>query len=118
MTDFEGFTVTYDSKNVAVFALKEEFKLAEGFGDFTLEQYRDLVIQNNGLSSYKIEKEEGLTGFQYEAVSPETKENYQYFSFVYKSNDAFWLVQFATRSKNADEYNSKIYEWAKTVSFE
>ena len=114
----EEYTVAYDSKNVAVFALKEEFSLADGFQNYTLEQYGDLVIQNNNLSSSKIENIEGLTAFEYEFTNPDTKDTYKYFSFVYKTNDAFWIVQFATLTENVDEYSSKIFEWAKTISFE
>ena len=117
-TDVENYTVAYDSKNVAVFALKEAFALADGFQDYTLEQYGNLVLQNNNLSSSKIEDKEGLIGFEYEFTNPDTKDTYKYFSFVYKSNDAFWLVQFATLTENVDEYSSKIIEWAKTISFE
>ena len=117
-TDIENYTVAYDSKNVAVFALKEAFTLADGFQDYTLEQYGDLILQNNNLSSSKIEDMEGLIGFEYEFTNPDTKDTYKYFSFVYKSNDAFWLVQFATLTENVDEYSSKIIEWAKTISFE
>ena len=116
--DIENFTVTYDSKKVAVFALKEEFTLVQGFEDYTLEQYGNLVIQNNRLSSSKLESIDGLIGFDYEFTNPDTKETYKYLSFVYKSSDAFWLVQFATLIENADEYSSKIVEWAKTISFE
>ena len=117
-TYIENYTVAYDSKNVAIFALKEEFTLVDGFQDFTLEQYGELVLQNNNLSSSKIESKEGLTGFEYEFTNPETKDTYKYFSFVYKSNDAFWLVQFVTSIENIDECGSQIFEWAKTVSFE
>ena len=117
-TDVENYTVAYDSKNVAVFALKEAFSLADGFQDYTLEQYGNLVLQNNNLSSSKIEDKEGLIGFEYEFTNPDAKDTYKYFSFVYKSNDAFWLVQFATLTENVDEYSSQIIEWAKTISFE
>ena len=68
-TDVENYTVAYDSKNVAVFALKEAFALADGFQDYTLEQYGNLVLQNNNLSSSKIEDKEGLIGFEYEFKS-------------------------------------------------
>ncbi len=116
--EVEKYTVAYDSKNVAVFALKEEFTLADGFQNYTLEQYGELVIQNNNFSSSKIENIEGLTTFEYEFTNPDTRDTYKYFSFVYKANDAFWLVQFATLTENAYEYSPKIFEWAKTVSFE
>lgn len=117
-TDVENYTVAYDSKNVAVFALKEAFALADGFQDYTLEQYGNLVLQNNNLSASKLQNLEGLTEFEYEFTNPDTKDTYKYFSFVYKADDAFWLVQFATLTENVDEYSPKILEWAKTVSFE
>jgi len=117
-TDIENYTIAYGSKNVAIVALKEAFTLVDGFQDYTLEQYGNLVLQNNNLSSSKIKNIEGLVGFEYEFTNPNTKEIYKYFSFVYKSNDAFWLVQFATLTEDVDEYSSRIIEWAKTISFE
>lgn len=75
--DVEKYTAAYDSKNVAVFALKEEFTLADGFQNYTLEQYGDLIIQNNNLSSSKIENIEGLTTFEYESTNPDTFENFR-----------------------------------------
>ena len=116
--DVEQYTVAYDSEDVAVFALKEEFTMADDLQNYTLEQYGDLIIQNNNLSSSKIENIDGLTTFEYEFTNPDTNDTYKFFSFVYKTNDAFWLVQFATRTENVDEYSSKIVEWAKTISFE
>ena len=117
-TDIENYTVAYDSKNVAVFALKEAFALADGLQDYTLEQYGNLVLQNNNLSASKLQNLEGLTEFEYEFTNPDTKDTYKYFSFVYKADDAFWLVQFATLTENVNEYRAQILEWAKTVSFE
>ncbi len=114
----QNYTNCYDSAKVAVFALKEEFALADGFENYTLEQYGNLVLQNNNLTSLELKSVDGLTGFEYESTNPDTKDTYMYFSFIYKSKDAFWLVQFATLTENADEYNSKITEWAKNISFE
>ncbi len=117
-TDIENYTVAYDSKNVAVFALKEAFALADGFQNYTLEQYGNLVLKNNNLSASELQNLDGLTEFEYEFTNPNTKDTYTYFSFVYKADDAFWLVQFAMLTENVDEYRAQILEWAKTVSFE
>lgn len=117
-TDIENYTVAYDSKNVAVLALKEAFALADGFQNYTLEQYGNLVLKNNNLSASELQNLDGLTEFEYEFTNPNTKDTYTYFSFVYKADDAFWLVQFATLTENVDEYRAQILEWAKTVSFE
>ena len=115
--DIADYTVTYDSRNIAVFALKEEFSLVEGLQDYTLEEYGDLIIQSNGLSS-KVKNYDGLTGFEREYTNPDTLDTYKYFAFIYKSNDAFWMIQFATLKENADEYRATIVEWAKTASFD
>lgn len=117
-TDIENYTVAYDSKNVAVFALKEAFALADGFQNYTLEQYGNLVLKNNNLSASELQNLDGLTEFEYEFTNPNTKDTYKYFSFVYKADDAFWLVQFATLTENVNEYRAQILEWAKTISFE
>lgn len=116
-TNMENFTVVYDSKAVAVFALKEEFILVDGFADYTLEQYADLVIQANNLSSVQIKTVDGLTGFQYDVTKSETNETYRFFTYVYKTNDAFWCVQFATQTKNVEAYESQITQWAKSIAF-
>lgn len=116
-TNIENYTVVYDSKNVAVFALKEAFTLVDGFEDYTPKQYADLVIQTNNLESAETKTTEGLTHFEYSFTNPETNDVYQYFSYVYKTNDAFWLIQFTTLNKNVDEYTQQITEWAKSVEF-
>lgn len=116
-TDIEGYTVTYDSKNVGVFVLKEEFTLAEGFENYSLEEYADLVIENNNLESSEIKTGEGLTYFEYEFVNSETNDTYRFFSYVYKTDDAFWLVQFALLNKNVDSFSQQITEWAKSIVF-
>ena len=116
-TSAENYTVVYDSKNVAVFVLKEAFILADGFEDNTLEQYADLVKQANHLSSSETKTVDGLTGFEYDSTNPETNDTYRYFTYVYKTDDAFWTVQFVTPIKNVETYKSEITEWAKSVKF-
>ena len=91
--------------------------MVEGFEDYSLEEYGDLVLKNNSLT-VPLKNIDGLLGFEYEYENPDTKDIYKYFSFVYKTDDAFWMVQFAVLTDNVDEYGSKITEWAKTVSFD
>ena len=112
-----NYAAAYESKNVAVFALKEPFALVEGFGDYTLEEYRDLVRQANRLEAQSLQTDDGLIGFTYESANPETGEVYRYFAFVYKTGDAFWLVQFATRTETADRYADAIEKWAASARF-
>lgn len=116
--DMLSCTAAYESENVAVFALKEEFTLAEGFGDKTLEEYVGLICESNNFGELEVKTNDGLTYFEYDYANPETNENYRYFSYVYKTSDAFWLIQFATPETKIPEYETQITEWAKSVKFD
>lgn len=116
-TNIAQYSVAYESNDVAVFALREAFTLADGFEDYTLVQYAELVTKANNLSSAEIKTVDGLTYFVYQFTNPDTSDVYQYFSYVYKADDAFWLIQFATPEKSAAKNTKQIMEWAKSVEF-
>ena len=113
----KNYTVAFDSKKVAVFALKEPFALVDGFEDYTLDQYADLVIQSNGLSHSQKKTDNGLIWFVYDFDNPENNNTYRYSTYVYKANDAFWIVQFATLKSNFEKVSQEIAAWAKSVTF-
>ena len=113
----ENFTAVFDSKNVAVFVLKEEFSLLEGLEDYTLAQYGDIVIRNNGHEDSKIETADGLTYFEYTYTDPDSRDLYRYRAYIYKAEDAFWLVQFAFQDENAKTLAPQLLQWAKSVEF-
>lgn len=112
----EGFTVAYEGYNVAVMALKEPFTLAPGASDLTLQEYGNLVIEANSLSNSPLKTVDGITCFEYEATPENT--TYYYFAAVYKADDAFWLINFAVKSNDKNEYYPKFVEWAKSVNFD
>jgi len=117
-TDMENYTLCYDSKNVAVFVIKEPFTLMEGLEDYTLEAYGKLVAESNGRSPSALKETNGLLGFAYTFNNPETNKEYKYYIYVYKSKDAFWIVQFATETKNVEALSATILDYAKSVCFE
>ena len=107
-----AYTSAYDSERVAVFTLKEEFTLQEGLGDLSLNQYAQLVIEANKLDA-ETKKEGDLTYFQY-TKQANGKDN-NYYAYVYKSADAFWLIQFACESKYNETTTELFIKWAKSV---
>ncbi len=115
----DGYTLCYDSSDAAVFALKEEFVLMEGFEDNTLAEYAQMIIDNNDFGDdVKVETYGELTGFEYDFFNSETGDNIYFLTVVYKSKDAFWMIQFATPAGGAEEYRDVFAEWAKSVSFQ
>lgn len=113
--DIEPFNVSYVSNNAAVFVLKESFDLLEGFENYTVNEYTDLVVQNNGFDSSYVYSVDGLPYFAYERETDEG--TFTYYGFTYKGTDAFWLIQFAVPSDKVANYENLITNWAKSVKF-
>lgn len=112
-----GYTVGYNSSKVGVLALREEFTAIENGASITLEDYAQQVLKNNQdrVSVDKVEQSDGLTYMEYTATSD--SREYRYFVTMFKSSDAFWLVQFFCKSSEYAEYRSYFVGWAKTVTF-
>ncbi|MBR7092440.1 MAG: hypothetical protein IKI50_04555 [Clostridia bacterium] len=116
-TDVEGFDVVYDSKNVGVFVTKDSFTLMDGLEEYSLQQYADLVIEFSDIQAVKKEGEDGLFRFEYDYTTSDTGDLYRDFAYVYKTDDAFWLVEFVVFRQEADRYLPDIAAWAKSVTF-
>ncbi len=114
-SSYAGFQAVYDSSNVAVFALQEKFADYENIEDMTLEEYTEASIEANGLNT-EVKQKDGLTYFEYDA-NGNSSLLYHYMTFAYKSDDGFWLVQFATLKEDAAEQEESILRYAKSVKF-
>lgn len=110
VTEEEGFFAAYSSKTAMVFTVREEKEI---FGDISLEEYGELVLQANGRTGAKMNREEGFVWFEY-TDTPGEQEVY-YLAVCYQSEDAFWIVNFATPASNRGEYKDMFFNWAKTV---
>lgn len=116
-TDMEYFTVCYGSRKDAVLVLKEEFTLMEGLEDYSREEYAQLLLDNNHFKDTKVCVEGELVYFERAAVSDVDGKTYAYFSCVYKSDEAFWFMQFSTEAKSYEKEKPKFIEWAESVEF-
>ncbi len=117
-SEMEGYNVCYDSKDIAVFVLKEEFSLMVGFEDYTLDQYADLVLQANKERNPQTVKIDGLGNcIKYTFYNEELKQDYTYLAALYKSDSAFWMVQFTCKTEKYEEFEPYFIERAKTVTF-
>mgnify|MGYP001025726406 FL=1 len=115
--DFDDFTVSYDSNDVAVFLLKDDFAVLDGLEDWSLEEYGAFILLNNGLEETALQQESGLTYFTYDYVNAAEDADYYYISYLYKAPDAFWMIQFATTRDRYARYADQIRDWARSVEF-
>ena len=111
-------TVYLESIDSIFTALKEEFTILGQAGldkDSTIEEYLTLVNAANN-ANYEIKTSGDLKYFTYESdVSGKT---FYYLATAYKTDDAFWLCNFAAEAKNKEKFEPLFLKWAKTVEFE
>lgn len=114
-----GYTVCYDSSDVAVFILKESFSMQPGVENLALEEYAELVRQSNASKSPSATvKQDGFYVMEYDFLNEAENQTYSYYCTMFKGPDAFWLVQFACKEGVYDSHKDTFLEWAKTVSFD
>lgn len=110
---FDGY---FTSKDVAVFVNKDS---KDSFGaiilDLTAEQYAKALVLDREIQA-EVKTENGLTSFTFSATAEDGK-NFRYFAYIYSSEDAYWLVQFAVREEKAGKYADDIAKWAGSVKF-
>lgn len=116
--DYSGYDVCFESKDVAVFAFTEDFETYPELKEYSIKEYGELTIEYGDFDSdVKIQEQDGLTYFEFTFDDDETEEHYKYLACVYKTDDAFWVVQFTTDTADYDSYRSDFVEWAKSVEF-
>lgn len=106
-----NFTVCYGTADVAILALEEKFSLLEGFENYTLPEYGEMVMKSSNIKG-SLKKSNGLNYFEFDA------NGYHYYAYVFKETDAFWLIQFAVRAEDVEKYQEQIVTWATSIRFE
>ena len=116
--EYISYTAVYESSDIAIFALKEEKTIFEQYGykNLSLADYGEMVLEANSLSGVSIKKDGELSYFTYEKAL--NGKEYLYTAYIFDTNDAFWLIQFACLTDKGDTYSETIADYAKTVKFE
>lgn len=115
-----AYTALYESAELAVMVLKEEYTLFDNT-DFSAqtspEQYAELVWLSNQLEGeVPLQETDGITWFEYSRTTNGT--DYTYRAYVFKSNEGFWLFQFAARSEAFPALTDTIHGYALSVYFD
>ena len=108
-TELEGFFTCYESKTTFAFVVQEEKEI---FGDITLDEYADLVLEANERTGLKKNENGDFVWFAY-TDTPETQELY-YLSVCYEGEDYFWVITFSTPAVNQEDFHPKFIQWAES----
>lgn len=114
-----GYTVCYQVGNDVVVAAVEESKSSlQDMGlleNATVEDYAALVAEVNGYSADDIKTitDTDIPYFEYSSTVSDVE--YKYMGVCYESEDAFWFVNFGTKSDKFDSVKEDFVRWAKSV---
>ncbi len=106
----DAFTGYYESDKVVVMTLFESFDQLAGAGYNevdTLEEYTKVVA---GEYEVKTDDSSGFLYFTFER-SADFKD-YYYLATTRQADDGFWLVQYACRAKDKEDFAAMFLEWA------
>lgn len=108
----EGFFACYESRDAVVLVVREERQGLE----ITLEEYAQLVLENNEMEHLTQYSREDYIWVEY-TQDVEGQEFY-YLVACYCGEDACWVINFATPAGNDREYKEGFFTWADSVSLE
>jgi len=116
-SDYEGYTKCFENSDTAIFVLREDKSLLGG-QSITLEDYGRLCrVANAARNPGEIKDQGGVPVFEYDFTNTESKVKYHYYTAMYESEKAFWLVQFVCESAKFSNRQAEFAGWAKGVSF-
>ena len=116
----ENYTAAFESDSVVVLLLEESFSLIDGFEDYTLEQYAALVLENLALDT-TVQYLGEIPYFEFQYQSEASGQAYRYVTYLYKENDAFWVLQLITPADAHTHPSSEeetFANWAQSVRFD
>ncbi|MBQ6550030.1 MAG: hypothetical protein IJL78_01310 [Lachnospiraceae bacterium] len=107
----------FSSQDVGVFAWKKGYTMLDELADYTPEGFAGVLVYTAEIPTRELKSEDGLTWFVYDEQGDDGV-TYRYYAYVYKTDSAFWVVEFAVDSSQSADYPAQIHEWAGSVKIE
>jgi len=113
--DFVGL---YESDDMLVLVSKDLRADVVSENITTAEQYGEYILSLNEMNDEIGKNSSGVLYFEYEAADVEDESLvYSYVAYLYESDDAFWMVQFAIDKADYAELFDVLDGYANTVTF-
>lgn len=115
--DYDGVSTAFEAEDIAVLVTKEPLPDIEEIKNMTVKDYFELLMNGSGLTSKLEATKSGIDYFSYTSEYDKTIGEMTYTAFLFKTDDAFWMIQFGCTTEDLDEYKDKIFKWADTIQF-
>ena len=108
--------IGYTNNFVNVLLWNEPFTVHPSLPDMALEEYAQKLIERYKLDT-KPQNLGGVIWFEYQVNVPEQSATYSYLVTLYKTNSAFWCIEYVCDSRDMISHRENFLEWALSVSF-
>ena len=116
LADYELYAYNNVSFIVAIKDTKESIiKANHDFDSMSFEEFKKFFCKNNGIEEVPLNEKDNLNYFDY--LKKAEGKQYWFRTFVFKTEDAFWVCQFGCLFTERANYEYKFIDWAKTISF-
>lgn len=119
-TALSGYDKAYSSKDCAVLINRDDFSAISIPDTLTAEDYL-LYLRENNVDrdpSVPIRLRDGLVCFEYINRADDSDKEYRYFVFAFRTDDAYWRIQFVIENKPFDIGASTVKKYARSIIFD
>ena len=113
----ETATIYYENNEIFVIGLKEKFEdlyKLDINNETSIEEYVEEIFLNRE-ESFDLIKDENLYYYKYEYEI--NNNTFYYVSTIHKSDDGFWICNFACKKENKEKYHDLFIKWGKSIKF-
>ena len=117
-----GFAGYLNSAKAGVFVERagfDEFEESEGLDELTADQFAMFALLGGAYGDdVKLQQEDGIPFIEFSDTDSASGEPIRFLIAFYKSDKAFWDVQFVSLEKDYARMRPSFLKWAKSVTFE
>ncbi len=112
------FDACFATDEIVVLVIRDDFNIMEDLENYSLQEYGELSLEVNELADVsEVKQNNGIMYYDYEAENEEENSTYYYYATIFKSEDAFWTIQFAVLTEDIEQYMPQIIEYSETITF-
>lgn len=116
--DYVGYLTTYQSEKLLVLVLREEFTEIALPSDATTTDYLELLKLANNKTSCLTLLDSSANAYYFEYNQSVSSVEYCYKAYAYKSQSAFWCIQFVCKKAHKSNLNAEISKYASSVKMD
>ncbi len=118
-TNYDGYLTAFETRDVVVTVYRESFEYYPELEEYSLNRYSSMLVEMiDGTYIPRSVSDGDMIYVEYSSPSVDDENEMIYTRiYLYKTDDAFWEVEFSVWQDNLYEMKDDLSNWAKTVSF-